>query len=193
MKMMTMIKTMKITRITTSLTLVVCLVTIGNGSQIVAQASATAEKSAAPGILTRDEASGILPPKVFYKEQSASIQGRNSSGIRMKSGALLLATLVDTSGYSSSVQETYQAYLIAEVPVMIGGQKLLPGSYGFGFIAGDKMVVMDVGAHELLRVNTHRDTGLKRPTPLQILEESAAPGRYRLYLGRTFVALEPAS
>lgn len=183
---------MKMKSITTSLTLAVCLITIGKGSRIVAQAAATVQKSTAPGILTRDEASGILPPKVFYKEQSASVQGRNSSGIRLKSGALVLATLVDTSGYSSSVQETYQAYLITEVPVTIGGQRLVPGAYGFGFVAGNKMVVMDVGAHELLRVDTQRDAGLKRPTPLQILEENETPGKYRLYLGRVFVTLEPA-
>lgn len=183
---------MKMNRITTSLALAVCLITIGEASRIVAQAAAIVQKSAAPGILTRDEASAILPPKVFYKEQSASIQGRNSSGIRLKSGALVLATLVDTSGYSSSVQETYQAYLITEVSVTIGGQTLIPGAYGFGFVPGNKMVVMDVGAHEVLRVNTQRDAGLKRPTPLQILQEDEKPGEYRLYLGRVFVTLEPA-
>ncbi len=181
-------------KMTTSVTLAVCLLTMGNAPRIVAQTGgATAAAQKAPGILTRDEAGAILPPKVFYKEQSASIQARNSSGIRLKSGALVLTTLVDTSGYSTSVQETYQAYLITEVPVTVGGQKLVPGSYGFGFIGGDKMVVMDVGAHELLRVDTHKDAGLKRPTPLQILPEDAAPGKYRLYLGRAFVTLEPGS
>lgn len=173
-----------------ALILATCLLAVPSGRYLPAQSAAVIQKNAVPGILTRNEASAILPPSVFYKEQSASIQGRNSSGIRLQGGALVLATLVDTSGYSSSVQETYQAYLITEVPLTIGGQKLVPGAYGFGFIAGDKMVVMDVGAHELVRVDTHKAPELKRPTPLQILAD-AAPGSYRLYLGRSFVTLEP--
>ena len=180
-------------KIAAKLTLALCLVTIGSAPQLRAQAPAAAQKDTTPGLLTRDQAAAILPPSVFYRGQSASIQGRNSSGIRLDGGALILATLVDTSGYSSSVQEKYQAYLITEVPLTIGDRRLPPGAYGFGFVAGDKMVVLDVGAHELLQAATHRDADLKRPTPLQILPVDSSPNHFRLYLGRSFVTLAPAS
>jgi hypothetical protein len=132
----------------------------------------------------------ILPDKVFYRGQSATVQGRNSGGIRVADGKLVLFAIVDTSGYSSSVQETYQAYLITEVKLHIGDQTLAPGAYGFGFVANDKMVVMDLGANELARVATLKDPAMARPTPLQVLADAAA-NHYRLYLGRSYVVVSP--
>lgn len=146
-------------------------------------------QSAAPGILTREQAAAILPASVFYRGQSATIQGRNSSGIRLPGGMLVLAAVVDTGGYSTSIQQSYQAYLITEVPLSLGGQMLKPGAYGFGYVAGDKVVVMDLGAHEILHAKTMKDAALARPTPLQILADPTTPGQYRLYLGRTYTTL----
>ncbi len=142
-------------------------------------------------VLNREQASAILPPSVFYRGQSASIQGRNSGGLKLPDGKLVLFTMVDTSGYSTSVQETFQAYLLTEVPLMLGSQTLQPGAYGFGFIAGDKMVIMDIGGNRILSVTTTHDEALKRPTPLQVLPD-ASGGAYRLYLGRSYVTVSPA-
>jgi hypothetical protein len=144
----------------------------------------------APGLLNRTQAAAILPEKVFYRGQSATVQGRNSGGIRLADGKLVLFTMVDTSGYSSSVQETYQAYLITEVKLHVGDQTLAPGAYGFGFVAGDKMVIMDLGANELTHTATMKDPAMTRPTPLQILADKTA-NHYRLYLGRSYVVVSP--
>jgi hypothetical protein len=149
-------------------------------------------QAAAPGILNREEAQKILPQTVFYRGQSAPVQGRNSAGVRMPDGKLVLFGLVDNSGYSSSVQQTYQAYLLTEVPLHLGGQTLQPGAYGFGFVAGDKMVILDIGANELMKINTTRDESLKRPNPLQVLA-SPKSGEYRLYLGRNYAAFTPSA
>src|SRR6185312_9228064 len=107
----------------------------------LAQATASSANST---ILKATEAGALLPSSVFFRGQSASIQARNSAGIRLSKDALLLAALVDTSGYSSSVQQKYQAYLITESPVVIGGHRLAPGAYGCGFIANNQFVVMDI-------------------------------------------------
>lgn len=96
----------------------------------------------------------------------------------------MLIALVDTSGYSSQDQQKYQAYLITEEPIDIGGHRIAPGAYGCGFIAGNKFVVMDIGAHDLFTVSSTRDAALHRPTPLQILPSGSS---YRLYAGRNFV------
>jgi hypothetical protein len=138
-----------------------------------------------PAVLNRDQASTFLPPSVFFRGQSATIQARNSAGVRLEGGKLVLAAMVDTSGYSSAIQQTYQAYLITEVQLSISGQTLSPGAYGFGFVSGT-MVVMDLGGNEILRTATTRDTAIARPTPLQILSSN---GSVRLYLGRDYVAL----
>ena len=127
----------------------------------------------------------LLPEKVYYKGQSATTQLRNSGGVKFADGSYVLSTLVDTSGYSTDIQSKYSAYFIAEVPVKIGGQSLPAGVYGIGFIGGDKFVVTDVGAHDVLTVDSGNDAGLKRPTPLQVTADPA--GGYRLYAGRRYV------
>ena len=129
----------------------------------------------------------LLPAAVYYKAQSAPTQLRNSSGIKFADGYYLLATLVDTSGYSSDVAAKYQAYFITEVPIKIGGQNLPAGVYGVGFIADNKFVVTDVGAHDVVTISYSTDDGLKRPMPLQVMADPA--GGFRLYAGRKYVTL----
>jgi hypothetical protein len=148
--------------------------------------STTPQKASA--IIGASEAGSILPPSVFFRGQSASIQARNSAGIHLSKDALLLVALVDASGYSSSIQQKYQAYLITESAVEIGGHRLPPGAYGCGFIAGDTFLVMDIGGHDFFTAKSTRDAELHRPTPLQILQTPTA-GRYRLFAGRNFVEL----
>ena len=143
----------------------------------------------APSLLNRTEAAAILPDKVFFRGQSATIQGRNSAGLRMADGKLVLFTVVDTSGYSSAIQQAYQAYLLTEVPLHIGDHTLPPGAYGFGFVENNRMVVMDLGGNELFRTATTHDDAIARPTPLQLLPQPGSPDHYRLYLGRTYVVL----
>jgi len=128
----------------------------------------------------------LFPDKVFFRGLVASVQARNSGGVRYADGFLVLAGLVDSSGYSSGLKEKYQGYLITEVPIELGGKKLNPGGYGFGFIEGDKLVVMDVGANDLFQVTSTKDAEIKRPVPLQFVAGSEA-GKYRLYKGKDYV------
>jgi len=129
----------------------------------------------------------LLPASVYYKGQSATTQLRNSGGVKFADGSYLLTTLVDTSGYSTDIQAKYSAYFITETPIKIGGESLPAGVYGVGFIGGDKFVVTDVGAHDLLTVSSATDAGLKRPTPLQVVADPA--GGFRLYAGRRYVVI----
>ncbi len=152
-----------------------------------AQSSTTA-----PTILTAADAGKILPPSVYFRGQTAPIQARNSVGIRFSKDAVMLAALVDTSGYSSQVQEKYQAYLITETPLSIDGHRLAPGAYGVGFIAGNNFIVMDIGGHDLFTAHTTHDEALHRPSPLQILSADT-PGHYRLYAGRNYVNFSQAT
>jgi hypothetical protein len=127
----------------------------------------------------------ILPASVYYRGQQAPTQLRNSGGVKFTDGFYVLATLVDTSGYSTGVQSKYQAYFITEVPLKVGGENLPAGVYGAGFVE-DKFVLTDVGAHDVLSVNTGEDAGLKHPTPLQVVADPA--GGFRLYAGRKYVS-----
>lgn len=136
-------------------------------------------------ILKPSETQKLLPASVYYKAQSAPTQLRNSTGIKFSDGYYVLSTLVDTSGYSSDIQAKYQAYFITEVPLKFGSENLPAGVYGVGFIAGNKFVVTDVGAHDIFSLGSETDEAIKRPVPLQIMADPS--GGFRLYAGRRFV------
>jgi len=127
----------------------------------------------------------LFPETVFFRGQSAPVQMRNTAGVHFSDERYVLAGMVDNSGYSTGIREKYQAYLLTEVPLQIGGQKLPPGAYGMGFVDGGKFVVLDLGANDLLAVSSSRDAEMKRPVPLQVV--AAEGGKYRLYMGRDFV------
>jgi hypothetical protein len=128
----------------------------------------------------------LLPEMVFFRGQTAPVQQRNSGGVRFADGFFFLVGLVDNSGYSSGIREKYQGYLITEVPVEISGRTLRPGAYGFGFLDGNKFVVMDLGANDVLNGASAKDAEMRRPVPLQIVGAKDA-GKYRLYHGREYV------
>ena len=157
----------------------------------MASAPAHAEPSSTMGVLSAAEAGKLFPATVFFQEKTATVQARNAGGVRWGDQALMLVALVDASGYSSQVQEKYQAYLITEVPVLFGTQMLPAGAYGCGFLADHTFLVMDVGGHTIFHVPSQRDAAMRRPTPLQVLTDSA-PGEYRLYEGRSYVAFRAA-
>ncbi|MGB6199222.1 MAG: hypothetical protein WA871_00655 [Candidatus Acidiferrales bacterium] len=128
----------------------------------------------------------LFPTTVFFRGQTASVQMDNVGGVRYGDGLLVLAGLVDSSGYASQIRAKYQAYLIAEVPMEIGGQTLKPGAYGFGFLDNNKFVVMDLGANDVLKASSTHDADIHLPVPLQIVAGGSA-GHYRLYHGRDYV------
>ena len=136
-------------------------------------------------VLKPEDTQKMLPANVYYRGQQAPTELRNSGGVKFADGFYFLTTLVDTSGYSTSVQAKYQAYFITEVPLKVGGENLPAGIYGAGFV-GDKFVLTDVAAHDVLSVNSGEDTGLKHPTPLQVVADPA--GGFRLYAGRKYVS-----
>ncbi len=128
----------------------------------------------------------LFPDSVFFRGQSAPVQMRNTGGVHFADDVYMLAGMVDNSGYSSGLRQKYQAYLLTEVPLQFGGQTLKPGAYGFGFLEGNKFIVLDLGANELFQIASQRDADIKRPTPFQIASTSEA-GKFRLYMGREFV------
>ncbi len=152
----------------------------------------TSTSATLPGhdtLLEPSDLQSILPPAVYFKGQSAPLQMRNATGIHFKDGAYLFASLVDTSGYSSGVQEKYQAYFVTEVPLQFGDHKLSAGAYGVGFIANNRFLIMDIGGHDLFTVGSTRDEAVRHPTPLKIVQAPEA-GSYRLYAGRMYVSFE---
>lgn len=153
----------------------------------------TAANALPVGILPAAETEKLLPSSVLFKSQLAPVQGRNSGAMRLPGGALIVASLVDSSGYSSGVRERFQFFLYTEVPLQLAAGKILPiGFYGAGFLADNTMIVLDVASHDLMKVPTLTDPALRRPRPLQLLHDATA-NEDRLYLGRSYLVIRPHS
>jgi hypothetical protein len=127
----------------------------------------------------------MLPASVWYAGQSAPTELRNSGGVKFGDGHFVIATLVETSGYSTGIAAKYQAYFVTEAPIHIAGHDLPAGVYGIGFIAGNKFIVTDIGAHDVFTADSQHDTAIARPRPLLVAADPA--GGFRLYAGRNYV------
>jgi len=171
--------------------LAVLLLTFSVRHQQTAMAGNPPAEGKEAALKAADITAKLFPERVFFRGQNASVQYRNTGGVHFADDFYVLAGLVDNSGYSTGIREKYQAYLLNEVTLEIGGQTLKPGAYGFGFQEGGKFLIMDIGANDLLNATSQRDAEMKRPVPLQVVAGSAA-GSYRLYAGRDYVEFHRA-
>ena len=137
-------------------------------------------------ILSGDALKKVVPTTYFFAGQSASVQTRNSVALKTAGGHFVLAGLVDTSGYSTAIQEKYQGFFITESKLTFEGATLDPGQYGFGFKDG-KFLVMNVASTDLFSVGTKNDEQLKHAVPLKLDKDGEG---YRLYAGKNYVAFK---
>jgi len=136
--------------------------------------------------LSSDELKKLLPAGYYFAGQSASVQTRNSGGLKTAGGKYVLVSLVDNSGYSTGIKEKYQGLFITETKVMFEGATLDPGQYGFGF-KDDKFIVMNVAATDVVTIPSKNDDQLKHPVPLKLEKDGEG---YRLYAGKKYVTLK---
>jgi hypothetical protein len=139
-----------------------------------------------PGVLSAADVKSISPTTYYYAGHAASVQIRNTVGMRTQDGKNILAGMVDTSGYSTGIQQKYQGYFITEAKIHVEGTEVAPGEYGFGFM-DDKFILTNVAADEILNVQSKVDDQLKRPVPLKVTDEN---GGYRLYAGKKYVVVQ---
>jgi len=137
-------------------------------------------------VLTGDQIKKAAPNSFFFAGQSAAVQQRNTAGLKNSAGKLVLAGLVDTSGYSTAIAEKYQGFLITETKLSFDGATLDPGEYGFGFKDG-KFTVMNVASTDLFSIASQNDDQLKHPVPLKLEKDGTG---YRLYAGRRYVVVK---
>jgi hypothetical protein len=144
-------------------------------------------QTASKHLLASDELKKAVPTEYFYRGQKAPVQLRNAVGFQLGDGKMMLAALVDNSGYFTAIQQKYQGLLITETKLTIGGATLPPGQYGFGFTANGKFMVMDVANTDVLEAAAEVDQALKRPVPLKLVEDN---GAYKLYAGKKWVGIQ---
>lgn len=146
-----------------------------------------AAQQASKHILSSDEVKKAVPAEYFFRGQKAPVQVRNAVGFQLADGKMMLAALVDSSGYSTAIQQKYQGLLITETRLNIGGSELAPGQYGFGFTADSKISLMDVANNDVLSAASQTDAALQHAVPLKLVEDGAG---YKLYAGKKWVGIK---
>src|SRR3984957_19983566 len=149
-------------------------------------ASAVAQQTS-KHILSSDELKKATPVEYFFRGQKAPVEVRNAIGFQLADGRMMLAALVDASGYSTAIQQKYQGMLITEANLSIGGSDLKPGEYGFGFTADGKFVGMDVANNDVLSVAYEADPQMQHAVPLKLVPEGSG---YKLYAGKKWVGIK---
>ena len=157
------------------------------GTLILSLVGLAAAQQAAKHILSAEELKKAVPTEYFYRGQKAPVQLRNAVGFQLADGKMMLAALVDASGYSTAIQQKYQGLLVTETKLSIGGSTLPPGQYGFGFAADDKFVVMDVANNDVISASYQTDSALQHAVPLKLVADGEG---YKLYSGRKWIALK---
>ena len=148
--------------------------------------TALASAQASAQLLTAEQAKKLAPTSYYFAGQSAAVQARNTAGFKNSAGKVVLAGLVDTSGYSTAIAEKYQGFLITETKLSFDGSTLDPGQYGLGFKDG-KFMVMNVAATDLFSIPSQNDDQVKHPVPLKFEKDGDG---YRLYAGRKYVVVK---
>jgi len=152
--------------------------------------SSPAQSEAKAGVLDKAQLKDVVPDSYFFAGKTAPVQMRNAAAARLSGGKLVMAALVDTSGYSANIQEKYQGFFITEAKISIEGKTLEPGEYGIGRTADGNFNILNVAGDTLFAFPGHADDSMKRPVPLQMTSQGS--DKYRLYLGRNYVEFSPA-
>ena len=137
-------------------------------------------------ILSGAELTRVVPAGFYFQGLTAPTQMRNAAGARFGSNQHVIAGLVDTAGYSADVRAKYEGFLICDTPVVVNGESLPTGAYGFGFSKDGKMTVMDLSGKEVLSVASSNDKALPRPRPLMMTADAQG---IRMYSGRDYVVI----
>lgn len=138
-------------------------------------------------------------PKDFYLEGNAiPTEKRNSVLAETPSGARVVVGLIDTTGYSSQIQQKYLGMLISEGSLDVCGRDIGVGSFGFGLTkrhsapgketSGAKFHLYNQAGHEVASCQAQWESKAEHPRPLALTPESG--GSARLYLGRDWVELK---
>ena len=154
--------------------------------------AAAAGQAANAGItvVSEERLKQLLPATVFLDGENVPTQERNAALAQLPNGKLVLASLIDTAGYSSAYQEKYSGVLLSQTGFSLGGKHLDAGAYAIGRKkSGDviTLYVYNLGGEQLAEITTQKQDNLRPLKPLQII--AGDDGSARLYLGPYYVSL----
>ena len=145
--------------------------------------------------LTGKAFDSAIPTDFYLEGNRIPVEKRNAVLLKAPAGARLVLALIDTSGYSSRIQQKYTGMLITEGSISVCSVSLSIGSYGFGLekpaassSEDAKFFLYNQAGEKLGECAAKKDAALKEPKPLTVV--LSKEGGARLYLGRFFLELK---
>jgi len=143
-----------------------------------------------------EEAFNRAVPTDFYLEGNhIPVEKRNAAVLKNAKGARLVLALLDTSGYSSQVQQKYTGMLITETKLSVCGNTLCVGSYGFGLdrpaatsTADAPFRIYNQAGEKVGECPAKKDDSVKLPKPLAV--NATGSGAAKLYLGKYAIEIK---
>src|SRR5947207_11620057 len=96
---------------------------------VVLLAACGAQNASTTGVVLVSEQrlQQLLPATVFIDGENVPTQQRNAALVQLPNGKILLASLIDTAGYSSAYQEKYAGVLLSQSRFTLGNKNLDAG------------------------------------------------------------------
>src|SRR5205085_10775776 len=120
---------------------------------VLLSASRAQVASKAIGLVSEQRLKQLLPATVFIDCENVPTQERNATLVQLPNGKLLLASLIDTAGYSSSYQEKYSGVLLSQTAFTLGTKNFGAGAYAMGQKKNADSVVLYVYDLEIGRAH----------------------------------------
>jgi hypothetical protein len=135
-------------------------------------------------------------PTDFYLEGNhIPVAKRNAAVLKNAKEAQVVLALLDTTGYSSQIQQKYAGMLITETKISVCGNALGVGSYGFGLerpasasTADAPFRIYNQAGEKVGECTAKRDDSVKQPKPLATTTAKGAPAK--LYLGKYAIEIK---
>lgn len=142
-------------------------------------------------VLGEDKLKKLLPTSVFLDGENVPTQQRNAALVQLANGKLIIASLIDTAGYSAAYQQKYIGVLLSQAAFALGSKQLDAGAYGFGRSKNeggpDTVHVYNLGGEEVAQLPTEKQENLRPLKPLQVV--ASQDGSARLYLGPYYLTV----
>ena len=145
--------------------------------------------------VTADAFKHAVPTDFYLVGEHIPVEARNAAVLKNDKGARMVVALIDTSGYSSQIQQKYIGMLITETKLSVGTIQVAVGSYGFGLDrpaptsnADAKFMLYNQAGEKVGECPAKKDDSIKQPKPLSVITAKGAPAK--LYLGKYVLELK---
>jgi hypothetical protein len=128
-----------------------------------------------------------VPTDFYLVGEHIPVEKRNAVLLKTGKGARVVLALVDTTGYSSQIQQKYIGMLISEAKISVCGNSIGVGSYGFGLDrpavpsnADAKFMLYNQAGEKVGECAVKKDDSVKQPKPLGVTTAKGAPAKLSL-------------